>query len=95
MSPQYLYHFELSEIPALEISCNQCKSVIRLTFPQNNLAQTLQCVGCGSLFWVPGNQIHQTMLGLIRTLGAYREQEKAQNFTVGFSLVSPASSGKD
>jgi hypothetical protein len=90
MTPQYLYRFELNEIPSIDLTCKQCKSVIRLTLPSPNLNSNLQCIGCGKAFWYEGNSIYPLVQALIRNLGLYLEKEQDQSFTVGFSLVSPA-----
>ena len=94
MTPQHLYRFELNEIPSVDLTCNQCSSVIRFTLPKNNLPPNMLCAGCGAVFWYEGNTIYPAVQGLIRGLGSYLDREQDQNFKISFSLVSPASSDK-
>jgi hypothetical protein len=90
MTPQTLYRFDLSEIPSIDLTCKQCKSVFKITLPRPNLSPTMACMGCGLAFWYEGNSIYPLVQAMIRNLGSYVDRESDQTFTIGFSLVSPS-----
>jgi hypothetical protein len=98
MTPKIVTQIDLTEIPAIDISCNKCGSKIVITLPKQEISNSARCPGCGTPLWSYTETIHQTLTGIIRTLGTWKEECKGAPFTLGFSLLQPsdrAPSGTD
>ena len=92
MTAQQVIHFDLNEIPALEVRC-RCGSVISLPLNKPTiLRETLACAGCNETLWrhseMEKDKAFMYLNQLVRTLSTWREVQPKQ-FSIGFSLTSP------
>jgi hypothetical protein len=98
MTPQTIMRVDATEVPSLEIACTNCGSVIAIKLPKQNIAHDATCIGCNTLLWSYPDPSHTLVLGIVRTLSAWKETKGAP-FTLGFSLrldaSGRASGGKD
>ncbi len=88
MTPQNSTFIDFQEIPAIDITCKHCKSVIRLALPKVDIAKSVFCVGCNTQLWFDENQDYVNILGILRTLSRYKERASEMKFSVGFSFTS-------
>ena len=87
MVPMNIEHTDFQEIPAIDITCKNCNSVIRLTLPKDRLTMNLACVGCNTQLWgYEDDEYYLNVLGFLKLLSRYRGHIKESKFTIGFAL---------
>lgn len=91
MTPLYLMRTDFTEIPAMEITCKNCKSVTSISLPRNHISDQFQCVGCNVVLWSNGDKALPALAGLMRCLSAWKEVAGSAAFQIGFSIEMPAS----
>lgn len=95
MTPKTLIRTNLTEITALEITCKNCKSVSSVAIPRDNIAEQFQCIGCNTTLWNRGDKITNALIGLMRTLSAWKGLSESAPFEMGFSIETVASRASD
>lgn len=88
MTPVYGVKIDLSEIKALEITCNKCSSVIKLAMPIANVTARVNCGGCGTLLWGADDPDHKLVIFAGRHISNYIDAKERAPFTIGFTLPS-------
>jgi hypothetical protein len=103
MTPLNLEHTDFQELTAIDITCKNCGSVIRLPLPKDGLPRSVACIGCNTQLWGyrsvgPGfedDMFYADVSGIINVLSAYKRHVKESKFTIGFALPPvPASNDK-
>jgi hypothetical protein len=51
MSPQHVVRIDFSEIKSIEIACENCGSVVTISFPRKNLFEGVSCFACNAKIW--------------------------------------------
>jgi len=90
MTPKNLLRIDFTEIPALEITCKNCKSVSSISIPRVNVMEQFQCIGCNTTLWNRGEQNTNALLGLLRTLSAWKELSEKAPFEMSASIETDA-----
>jgi len=93
MTPKSSAYVDLQEIPAIDITCNHCGSIIRLPLPKIDLNNSVHCVGCNTQLWFDKSTHFANLLLLLQALSDYKRIAGDAKFTVGFSLPYVPASG--
>jgi len=88
MTPQKSISIDFSEIPALEITCKDCKGrvVLPLPLPKQDLQRLLDCPSCGKRLWEDREDpTYQSVFGFARALGNLKATPH-KTISLGFTL---------
>lgn len=89
MTPQNIMNIDFSEIPALEVTCKDCKGriLLPLPFPRQILQKFLDCPSCGKRLWEDENDpVYVSVMGFARALSALKGTP-FKTITLGFTLT--------
>jgi uncharacterized protein with PIN domain len=89
VTPYKLTSISFSEIPNLEVTCNECKGkiVLPLPSPKSTLPQFLDCPSCGKRLWEGGEDgVYASVSGFARALSSLK-QNPHKTITLGFTLI--------
>jgi hypothetical protein len=91
MTAQSLLRIDLTEILALEITCNKCSAMLSIPLPKQDVSQSWNCLSCNTRLW-DGEQdkVYLRLLGIMRSLSNWKEWPESKKFNIGFSLVQSA-----
>lgn len=89
MTAQKSIQIALDEISAIDLTCNQCGSVIRMTLPKVTLSTAVSCIGCNTQLWLhETDPAYTNLINVLRALSRCKEIAEHSKFKVGFSLIS-------
>lgn len=89
MTPIQTLSVPLVDIQHIDIVCNSCKSLTRLSLPRIEVPAPFACCGCNRQLWNCGDVDHRLLLDFMRALSAYINQSAKIPFHLSFSLSEP------
>jgi len=95
MTPKNVVRTNFTEINSLEITCKNCKSISSIPIPRENLTEHVQCLGCNTTLWNRGDKNTNALIGLMRTLSAWKGLSESAPFEMSFSIETVASRASD
>jgi hypothetical protein len=96
MTAQSLLRIDITEIPAIEITCNKCSAMLSIPLPKQDVSESWNCLSCNTRLW-HGEQdkVYLRLLGIMRSLSNWKEWQAPKNFSIGFSLTHPSKQASD
>lgn len=92
MMVQNILRIDLTEIPALEITCEKCGAMLSIPFPKQDVSQHWECLGCNTRLWDgEQDQAYVRLLGIVRSLNNWKQLQPPRKFNIGVSLLQSPS----